>query len=397
MHEYSYLIIGGGMTAAAAVKGIREVDPDVSIGLISAEAYPPYKRPPLTKKLWQGKPEDIIWLDLPKKNLHLQLNCRVARLNPREHSVLDESGQEIRYGRLLLATGGTPRRLPTADPEVVYFRTLDDYRTLRGWTGKGAHFGVIGGGFIGSELVAALASNGEQVTMVFPESGIGARVYPEDLSANITEYYRQKGVDVRPGTAIQAVEKLGGRLALKVKDGPDIPIDRAIVGLGIRPNTDLAQAAGIALAGPEASAGILVDEYLRTSQPDVFAAGDVASFFNPALDQHVRVEHEDNANTMGAVAGLNLAGRKTPYLHQPYFYSDLFELGYEAVGDLNSQLETVADWREPYRQGVIYYLKNRLVRGVLLWNTWGQVDAARELIASKKPYPKSELKGRIGG
>jgi len=141
--------------------------------------------------------------------------------------------------------------------------------------------------------------------------------------------------------------------------------------------------------------GVLVDEFCRTSHPDVYAAGDVANFANPALGTRLRVEHEDNANTMGRTAGFNMAGRATRYDHLPFFYSDLFDLGYEAVGELDARLETVADWKEPFREGVVYYLKDGRVRGVLLWNTWGQVDHARALIAERGPFKPPDLQGRL--
>jgi 3-phenylpropionate/trans-cinnamate dioxygenase ferredoxin reductase subunit len=129
--------------------------------------------------------------------------------------------------------------------------------------------------------------------------------------------------------------------------------------------------------------------------PGIFAAGDVANFFNPALGLNIRVEHEDNANTMGETAGRNLAGEQVPYNHLPFFYSDLFDLGYEAVGELDAGQETVADWKEEFREGVVYYLKEKRVRGVLLWNTWGKVDAARGLIADGRTRTREDLIGLI--
>jgi NADPH-dependent 2,4-dienoyl-CoA reductase/sulfur reductase-like enzyme len=141
--------------------------------------------------------------------------------------------------------------------------------------------------------------------------------------------------------------------------------------------------------------GILVDEFLRTNHPDVYSAGDVAAFYNPALGERIRVEHEDNANTMGRVAGQAMAGNLAPYHHLPYFYSDLFELGYEAVGILDSSLEAVTCWEEQYSKGVVYYLQRGRVRGVLLWNVWEQVDAARQLIAEPGPFRPEDLKGRL--
>lgn len=393
--RYDYLIIGGGMSAAAAVEGIREVDKDGSIGIISIENQRPYDRPPLTKKLWMGKPESMIWRELPEENLDLMLNCRVTGLEPDQKQVQDAEGNTYHYKKLLLATGGKPQRLSFTPEETLYFRTLRDYHKIREWTGKGARFGVIGGGFIGSEIAAALAMNGEKVVMVFPESGIGERIYPKDLSQYLNQYYEQKGVEVRAGMGVSAVEQKNGKFFMKAEDGQSVEVDHIIAGIGIRPNTELAESAGIAIESRENGGGIHVDEYLRTNQPDIYAAGDVASFYNPALGRQMRVEHEDNANVMGRTAGLNMAGQETPYRHQPFFYSDLFELGYEAVGELDSRLETFADWKEPFRKGVVYYRKDGKVRGVLLWDTWDQVEAARELISGGKEYTKKELAGLL--
>lgn len=395
MKNYTYVIIGAGMTAAAAVGGIREVDPNGSICLIGIEPYRPYNRPPLTKKLWQGKPEDMIWRKLPQNDLDIVLNCRVKAINLHSEQIEDEGGNFYRYKKLLLATGGTPRHLPAGTEDILYYRTLEDYHTLRSWTGKGKQIGVIGDGFIGSEISAALRMNGEQVIYAISGSAIGEHVYPADLAKNITDYYREKGVEIHPNSEVQAVERQGDRLVMQAKDGGKIEVDHIVAGIGIRPNTELAQASEIKIAGHEAGDGIIVDEHLRTNQPEIYAAGDVASFYNLALDRRMRVEHEDNANTMGRIAGLNMAGQPTRYDHQPYFYSDLFDLGYEAVGELDSRMDTYADWVEPFRKGVVYYLKDQRVRGVLLWNTWDQVEAARRLIAGGQEYTGDALKGRL--
>ena len=178
--------------------------------------------------------------------------------------------------------------------------------------------------------------------------------------------------------------------SVSTKAGFEVTVDAVVAGIGTVPNTDLAAAAGVLVEN-----GIVVDERLRTSHPDVFAAGDVASFLAPALGRRIRVEHEDNAVTMGRAAGRSMAGDQSPYTHLPFFYSDLFDLGYEAVGELDPRLETVADWKTEFREGVIYYLSSGRVRGVLLWNTWGQVDGARALIAEPGPFRASDLAGRL--
>jgi NADPH-dependent 2,4-dienoyl-CoA reductase/sulfur reductase-like enzyme len=197
-------------------------------------------------------------------------------------------------------------------------------------------------------------------------------------------------VEVRTGEGFAGLTPGGGQVVVKTTGGQEVAVDVVVAGLGIQPNVDLAEQAGMRVDN-----GIVVDELLRTSVSDIFAAGDVANFFNPALGTRMRVEHEDNANTMGAAAGHAMAGQGTSYTHLPFFYSDLFAQGYEAVGELDPRLETVADWKEPFREGVVYYLKDGRVRGVLLWNTWGQVDAARALIAEAGPFRTENLKGRL--
>jgi NADPH-dependent 2,4-dienoyl-CoA reductase/sulfur reductase-like enzyme len=378
------------MTAAAAVGGIRELDPQGSIGLISAEPHRPYQRPPLTKGLWKGKPLEKIYFQLEQQGAELFLGRQVESLEVASRRVWDDQGRAFTYERLLLATGGEPRQLPFGRDQILYFRTLDHYHYLRERAGAGRRFAVIGGGFIGSELAAILATAGQRVTMVFPEQAIGARLFPTDLAAFLNEYYREKGVEVRAGELVTGLERRDGGLSLLAQSGPEIAADEVVAGIGLRPNTTLAEAAGIEIAD-----GILVDECLRTSQPDIYAAGDVANFYNPILDRRMRVEHEDNALTMGTLAGRNMAGAETPYHHLPCFYSRMFDLDYDAVGELDSETETYADWQEPYRKGVVYYLKEGRVRGVLLWNIRGQLEAARRLIAQPGPFERRTLKARL--
>lgn len=391
MAHYPYLIIGGGMTADAAVRGIREVDANGSIGLIGAEADPPYSRPPLTKGLWKGKPFDGIWRQTSEAGVELHLGRRAMSLDLQSKKVVDNRGSDSTFDKLLLATGGTPHRLSFGGDNVMYFRTVDDYRRLREQADQGKSFAVIGGGFIGSEIAAALAMQGCEVTMLFPGQGIGANLFPPDLSQFLVSYYGEKGVDVRPGERVTGVTRNGSQVDVETASGRRLTVDAVVAGIGIAPNTELAAAANLAIED-----GIVVDEHLRTSHPDVFAAGDVAFANIPALGKRMRVEHEDNALTMGRAAGRAMAGDTSAYSHQPFFYSDLFELGYEAVGEMDPHGEVVADWKDPFRKGVVYYLSDGRVRGVLLWNTWDQVDAARALIAGPGPLRDHDLKGRLG-
>jgi len=391
MKHYKYLIVGGGMTADAAVRGIRELDSDGSIGVLCGESFEPYDRPPLSKGLWKGAQLESIWrktADIAGVQLHL--GTTAAQIEVKEKRVVDRNRTAYGYDKLLLATGGAPRHLPFGGESIIYFRTLDDYRRLRALTEKGDRFAVIGGGFIGSEIAAALAMNGKNVVMIFPETGIAALAFPPDLSDSVTQLYRAKGVEVLAGKTVEGLEEDGNRLALHVPGSQSTTVDAVIAGIGITPNIDLAKAANL-----DVSNGIVVNELLQTSAPDIYAAGDVANFLSPALSKRIRVEHEDNANTMGRAAGRNMAGASEPYTHLPFFYSDLFELGYEAVGELDPRLQTVSKWKEPYREGIVYYLREGTIRGVLLWNVWDKVESARALITEGRTFTGIELDSAI--
>ena len=370
MHKTKYLIVGAGMTGDKAAKGIREHDPDGSITMIGADPNPPYKRPLLTKGLWKGAPEEKVWRE-PADGLELVTGRRIVSLDLAASRATDNAGEEYEWEKLLLATGAQPRQIPGAEG-VVWFRTLDDYHRMREVAGEGAHVVVIGGGFIGSEIAAALTGAGCRVTMVFPEPGIGHRLFPADLSAFVADYYREKGVEVLGGETV--AEATGTSVTLG--SGRTLEADAVVAGLGVIPDTELAEAAGL-----EVDDGIVVDEFGRVpGHENVFAAGDVARFPVAALGTTLRIEHEDHANTHGNMVGANMAGAETPYDHLPFFYSDLFDLGYEAVGLVDSRLEADENWQEPYRKGIVTYLEDGRPRGVLLWNVWDKIDAARELI-----------------
>jgi NADPH-dependent 2,4-dienoyl-CoA reductase/sulfur reductase-like enzyme len=383
MEKTRYLIVGGGMTGDAAVKGIREHDADGEIVLVGAEEHAPYARPPLTKKLWAGSDEAKIWRGTEEAGSVLRLGRRIVSLDLDRHRATDDHGDSYHWEKLLLATGGRPRTIPGAEG-VIYFRTLDDYRAVRGRVHEGSSAVVIGGGFIGSELAAALAASGCRVTMVFPERGIASRVLPAELSAYVTDQYREHGVEVLTEETVAAA----GATWVKTGDGRTIEADIVVAGLGIEPESDLARAAGL-----EVDNGIVVDVFGRASgHEDVFAAGDVASFPIEALGRRFRVEHEDHAKSHGRAAGANMAGANVPYLHLPFFYSDMFDLGYEAVGEVDARLDTIESWEEPKRKGIVAYVdEERRPRGFLYWNVWDHVDAGRELIAAGEPIQEAAL------
>jgi NADPH-dependent 2,4-dienoyl-CoA reductase/sulfur reductase-like enzyme len=391
MKHYKYLIIGGGLTGDAATRGIRELDADGSIGLISMESAPPYMRPNLSKGLWKGRPIEKIWRKTEERG-ELNLGRKVIQLDSQKKTAQDDKGDEYTYDKLLLATGGSPIHLPFGKGDIIYFRDFEDYQHLRGMADAKEHFVVIGGGFIGSEIAAALTMVGKKVTMVFLEDAIGGLVFPTDLAHFLNDYYRGKGVEIITNDSVASVQKEGERIIVRTGSGRLIETDGVVAGIGIRPNVDLAKDAGLKIEN-----GIVVNERLETSLPDIYAAGDAVNFFHAALGKRVRVEHEDNAVFMGKLAGQNMAGANEAYTHIPMFYSDLFELGYEAVGETSSKMEMVSDWQEQFQKGVVYYLNEGRVRGVVLWNVWKQVDNARALMIEKGPFKGEDLIGRIKG
>jgi NADPH-dependent 2,4-dienoyl-CoA reductase/sulfur reductase-like enzyme len=223
---------------------------------------------------------------------------------------------------------------------------VEDYRRLRSLADERQRFAVIGGGFIGSEIAAALAMNGKDVTLILSGEGIGDRAHPPEVSRFLKKYYEEQGVEVLTEQRVSGLESQDGQQVLKTESGREISADGIVAGIGIAVDTTLASEAGLTVED-----GIVVDEYLRTSHPDIYASGDVAAFWDPMLGERRRVEHEDK--------------------------------------------EIVTDWTEPYKEGVVYYLRDGRVRGVLLWKVRHQLDAARRLIEEPGPFGAEDLKGRL--
>ncbi len=396
--SYEYIIVGGGLAGASAVEGIREHDKEGAILLIGAERHLPYDRPPLTKKLWFGKKkvEDIFLHDqkfYDQNGVMLEQGVMVTALDPKRKKVTTSIGREFRFQKLLLATGGVPRTLPIPGGDldgICYFRTLDDYLKVRRDSTEGKKAVVIGGGFIGSEIAAALAMNKIDVTMIFPDSYLVNRVFPEYLGRALLDQFLSRGIKVLTNEKPSAFSKQGGRFTTHTASGKKIESDMVLVGIGVAPSLDLPRRAGLQTAN-----GVIVDEYLQASLPDIYAAGDIALFPYKVLGKQTRVEHWDNALNQGKWAGLNMAGAHKPYDYMPYFFSDLFEFGYEAVGEVDAQLETFADWQKENDTGVIYYLKDGKVRGMMMCNVWEKVEVARTMIRAGALVTKESLRGMI--
>ncbi|WP_082523309.1 NAD(P)/FAD-dependent oxidoreductase [Geodermatophilus sp. Leaf369] len=400
--DYDYLVIGAGMAADSAARGIRELDPDGSIGIVGEEVDPPVARPSLSKKLWTD-PEFTLeqsWLGTEETGAALHTATRIRSVDRAARTATTEDGDVFGYRRLLLATGGHPKQLDLPDDSrIVHFRTMEDFRRLQGLAGEQRHVAVVGGGYIGTELAAALVQNDTRVTFVFPQEFVGGASYPHALAEQLSETYAARGVQLRPGTRVTGGTADAHGVHLTLDDGSTLDVDGVAVGLGISPATTLAEDAGLTVTD-----GVEVDAFGRTEDPDVYAAGDVANWPDPILGR-TRVEHVENATDMGTAVGKVMAadtlGRDAePYTHTPSFYSDLFDAGYEAVGTLDASLDLVTDWATPpgtgeEAAGVVYYLEGDRLRGVLLWNVWDSTDAARELLAAERGYTADDLVGAI--
>jgi 3-phenylpropionate/trans-cinnamate dioxygenase ferredoxin reductase subunit len=385
--NFEYVIVGGGHAGAAAIEGIRAHDPTGSILLIGRENHPPYERPPLSKGLWFGKStKDQLPIHDPEyyreQHVDLALRREAVEIDPAGRRVWDDRGVTYDYGKLLLATGSRPRRLdiPGAESEGIhYYRSLEDFLFFESYLPRFQHVLVLGAGFIGMEMAAALRHAGKEVTILYPDEYPLRRVLPRELGLFVADYYREHGIETVSGEGVTRFEERG-ELVAHTTGGNEVTTQIVLAGIGVEPSTDLAEAAGL-----EVDNGIEVDEYARTSDPHIYAAGDVAEFPYLVLDRRMRIEHWDHAIQHGKAAGANMAGANRPYTTMPFFYSDLFDLGWEAVGDVDASFDTHAVWKDEYKEGVVLYLSDDVVRGALMWNVWDHVDWARQLIRDGKP------------
>jgi 3-phenylpropionate/trans-cinnamate dioxygenase ferredoxin reductase subunit len=396
--SYDYVIVGAGVAAASAVKGIRSQDGSGRIAVIGSEPDKPVYRPVLTKDLWLKDDETLEGASLAgdlddDDAVDLVTDTTVTELDPGAHVVRLADGSSVGYGKLLLATGAEPRVLAVdPGPRVIYYRTAADYERLRAVATEGSHVAVVGGGYIGSEITSALVQNGVQVTLVLDLEDVQEQMFPRALAATLTKAFADRGVTVLHGSVEGGQEDDGG-VRIRLADGTSITADAAVIGVGVLPRTGLAEAAGL-----QVDNGVVVDDHLRTSDPDVYAAGDVASYPDALLGRR-RVEHVDHAEKSGEHAGTVMAGADEAYGYTPFFWSDILDYGYEAVGETRSDLDLVEDWKDgEVGTGVVYYLQSGQVRGVLLWNVWDSVDKARAVIEETGKEPVSDpesLRGRI--
>lgn len=381
MKSFKYLIIGGGMSGDMAVRGIREVDESGSIGMFTIEPFSPYDRPPLSKGLWSGDQElEDIDRDTVDLGVEIYVDTEVTQINREAQTIQTAAGDQFSYEKLLLAMGGTPRRLQQAPEGVIYYRTRMDFEDLRASTQDLKSVAIIGGGYIGSEVAAVLTEQGHAVSMIFPEPTLLGRIFPAEIGDYINKAFTQRGVTLFPERFVERITMEGPKYRIETADNEALLVDIVVAGLGIIPNIGLAESAGL-----EVSNGIHVNEFLQTSDPNIYAAGDIANIFCEPLGVRRRVEHEQAANRTGKYAGLAMAGQaKSIRSFMPMFYSDAFDISWEGVGETSSEMETVQRWEEPFKKGAIYYLQDGVTRGAIMWNTWGKLKHIRQLIKDQE-------------
>jgi 3-phenylpropionate/trans-cinnamate dioxygenase ferredoxin reductase subunit len=389
-----YMIVGGGLAGGRACQGIRKVDTEGNVTVIAGEKHLPYQRPPLSKGYLTGKQgldrvyikDDAFYAD---NHIDLVQGVRATQVDRAAHRVLLEDGRVLPYDKLLLATGGYAWRLPIPGndlPGVYTLRTIGDSDAIRQAAQPGGQALVLGGSFIGAEVAASLTQLGTKVTMVFPETRLLQAVTPEALSAHLQAQYQGRGVQILTGVKPLSIEGSGKAERVRLDNGQTVHADMVVMGVGIRLHTELARDAGLELADRGA---VVVDEFLRTSDPDIYAAGDVAAWPDPTFGKRMRVEHWDVAWRQGLRVGYNMAGQPKPYTTLPYFFSDLFDLSFEAWGDLSAW-----DWvvqRGSLETGgftFFYFAQGRMV-GVLTANRSESERAAMEpLVRARLAYDR---------
>ncbi|MEO3789033.1 FAD-dependent oxidoreductase [Nonomuraea sp. B10E15] len=380
----TFVIAGAGLAGAKAAQALREEGFDGEIVLIGAEAERPYERPPLSKDYLSGRSErDQIYVHPPEwyadNDVDLRLGRRVTRIEPGHHLVRLSDGSRQPYDKLLLATGSVPRRLPGPG---YYLRTVQDSDALRERFAAGAKVLVVGASWIGLETAAAARTAGCEVTVVEPEPTALNRALGPELGDLFARLHARKGVHLRFGTAAAEITDTGVRLS----SGERLAADLVVVGIGAAPEVWLARDAGL-----EVGQGILTDAALRTSHPDVFAAGDVAEHFHPVYGRRVRVEHWANALHGGPAAARSMLGQDVTYDPIPYFYTDQYELGMEFSGDIEGYDEIVYRGDPDKLEFIAYWLRGGRVIAGMNVNVWDVVDDIQALIRSGAVVDQKEL------
>jgi 3-phenylpropionate/trans-cinnamate dioxygenase ferredoxin reductase subunit len=397
INKRSFIVVGGGLAGAIAAQTLREEGFDGRITLIGQEPNAPYERPPLSKDYLQGKTErDTIYVN-PKAwydehEVELRLSDAVTSLDPAARTVINASGAQLRYDKLLLATGSKPRRLdvPGADLDGVhYLRNVEDSDRIKIEFARVKRVVIIGAGWIGLETAAAARAAGLEVTLLVSGDMPLQRVLGPEVAPVFAELHGSHGVDLRYRTT--AAELTGSRGAVTgviLRDGTKIDADMVIVGVGAVPRTELGAAAGLKIDN-----GIVVDEHLRTSDPDIFAAGDIAHAYNPRLGRHIRVEHWANAKRQGVAAAKAMLGQNALDLRPSYFFTDQYDLSMEYTGDIGPAGYDEVIFRRYAEPGqmIVFWLYEQRIQAGMNINIWDVAEDIDRLIQSPRPINEDDL------
>ncbi|MEV4569730.1 FAD-dependent oxidoreductase [Nonomuraea sp. NPDC049419] len=386
----AFVIVGGGLAAAKAAEALREEGFGGEIVLVGREPHLPYERPPLSKGYLQGSDErdkifvhDADWYR--EHDVDVRTGVSVTAVDPAAHEVTLSGGERLRYDKLLLATGAQPRRLTVpGNDRVLYLRTVDDSDRLRGTFSTARKVAIVGAGWIGLETAAAARTAGAEVTVIEQEQQPLLSALGPEIGAVFADLHREHGVDLRLGARLAEVTETGVRLA----DGTAIDADAVLAGIGAVPDTELAAAAGLTIDN-----GVKVGADLRTSDPDIYAAGDVANAHHPRLGHHVRVEHWANALNQPAVAARAMLGRPAAYDEPPYFYTDQYDLGMEYLGHVppGTEHDVVIRGDLSGREFLAFWLRDDRVIAAMNVNIWDQGDHLKALVLAQTPVDRAAL------
>jgi 3-phenylpropionate/trans-cinnamate dioxygenase ferredoxin reductase subunit len=394
MDRKTFAIVGASLTGAKAAEELRAQGFDGRVLLIGSEPEAPYERPPLTKDYLRGESTRAGTRVHPdgfyeEHGIELVVETTVTALRLAERRLALADGREIGYDKLLLATGAEPRRpdVPGSDLETVhYLRNLRDADVLRERLDRGGHAVVVGGGWIGSEFAASARQRGVQVTLIDPLELPGARVFGEQVAAFYRDVHARHGVELRLGEGVERFELRGGATRVHTSSGAAIDCDFAVVGIGVVPRVELARAAGLAVED-----GISVDASLRTSDPDVFAAGDVAGAWHPFYGRRLRVEHWANARGQGPAAARAMLGMQVAYDRIPYFFSDQYDVGMEYSGHSEGAEQLVVRGEISSGEFVALWLRADQVIAGMNVNVWDVNEHVQALIRSRRPVDAAAL------
>ena len=387
------VIVGAGLAGASAAATLRERGFDGEVTLFGREPHIPYELPPLSKGILLGKTDEPDWVHesgyYPDHGIELRSDTAITSLRPAEHTVVDDNGTEHRYDRLLLATGSRPRTLPGFDgPDVHQLRTLDDALALRGELSAGARVVIIGAGWIGCEVAAAARTLGAQVKLIDPLPLPLQRVLGDEIGAVFRDLHADHGVTLHLGVKATEIATRGGTRTVRLENGSELPADVVVVGVGAVPRTELAEQAGLELA----AGGIAVDAALRTSAPDIYAAGDIAAHDHPRHEGRIRVEHWDNAKRQGTHAAASLLGGDEPYTAGPFFFSDQYDLGCEYRGLADPETDELVVRGDPStREFLAFWLRDGHITAALNVNSWDHGKALQALVDTRAKATAQDL------